>query len=228
MRRRAPPAFGCGDPFGGLANLIGAEAGDPRRFLEAGLVGGERLVEILGRGGDERLVGPALIRDVGQPGVEQREIGAGIDREMHHAVLARFHLAGVHGHRAARIDDDDARLLNRLRAEFGFLFVHRGAAQIRHPMVQEIIGLGFQRVGADGNDGVGKFGVFVAIVQFADAHVARGVHFRIVGRPIVDADVLHLHGAEIELAGAPGVLVAAARTAMIVGRDEQPILAHAR
>ena len=93
-------------------------------------------------------------------------------------------------------------------------------------MVQEIIGLGFQRVRADRDDGVGEFGVFVAVVEFAHAHVARGVHLGIVGRSIVDADVLHLHGTEIELAGAPGVLIAAAGTAVIVGRDEQPILAH--
>jgi hypothetical protein len=40
----------------------------------------------------------------------------------------------------------------------------------------------------------------------------------------VDADVLHLHGAEIELAGPPGVLVAAAEPPWS-NRDEQPVLA---
>ena len=107
-----------------------------------------------------------------------------------------------------------------------FLLVHRGAAQIRHPVIQEIVGLGFERVGADRDDGVGKLGILVAVVQFADAHVARGVDFGIVGRPVVDADVLHLHGAEIELAGAPGVLVAAAGAAVVEGGDEQAVLAH--
>ena len=101
----------------------------------------------------------------------------------------------------------------------------RGAAQVGHPVIQEIVGLGFERVGADRDDGVGKLGILVAVVQFADAHVARRVDFGIVGRPIVDADVLDLHRPEIELAGAPGVLIAAARAAMIEGGDEQAILA---
>ena len=69
---------------------------------------GKRLVEILGRCRDERLVGPALVRDVGEPGVEQRKIGSGIDGKVHHAVLAGFHLAGIDGYGAAWIDDDDA------------------------------------------------------------------------------------------------------------------------
>ena len=92
-------------------------------------------------------------------------------------------------------------------------------------MIEEIVGLRFQRVGADRDDGVGKLGVLVAVVEFAHAHVAGGVDFRVVGRAIVDADVLHLHGAEIELAGAPGVLVAAAGAAVIEGGDEQAVLA---
>ena len=96
------------DPFGGLPDLIDRQAGDPCRLFKARLVGGDRLVEVLGRGRDEGLVGPALVGDVGEPGVEQREIGAGVDREMHHAVFAGFDLAGVDRHRAARIDDDDA------------------------------------------------------------------------------------------------------------------------
>ena len=115
---------------------------------------------------------------------------------------------------------------DRLGAELGLLLVHRGAAQIRHPVIEEIVGLGFERVGADRHDRVGELRVLVAVVQFADAHVARGVNLGIVGRAIVDADVLHLHGAEIELAGAPGVLVAAAGAAVIEGGDEQPVLAH--
>ena len=208
------------DPFGGLPDLIDSEAGDARRVFEARLVAGKRLVEVLGRCGDERLVGPALVGDVGEPGVEQRKIGPGIDGKMHHAVLAGFDLAGIDRHRAARIDDDDAALLDRLRAELGFLLVHRGSAQIRNPVIEEVIGLGFERIGADGNDGVGKFGILVAIVEFAHAHVARGMNLRIVGRAIVDADVLHLHGAEIELSGAPGVLVAAAGAAVIERRNE--------
>ena len=64
-----------------------------------------------------------FVGDVGEPGVEQREIGAGIDRKMHDAILAGFDLAGIDRHRAARIDDDDAALLDRLRAELGLLLV---------------------------------------------------------------------------------------------------------
>ena len=93
-------------------------------------------------------------------------------------------------------------------------------------MVQEIVGLGFERIGAHGHDGVGELRILVAIVQFADPHVARRMDLRIVGRTVVDADVLHLHGAEIELSGAPGVFVAAASAAVIERRDEQAVLAH--
>ena len=183
------------------------------------------LVEVLGRGGDEGLVGPALVGDVGQPGVEQDEVGAGIDREMHDVVLAGLDFAGIDRDRAARVDDDDARLLERLGSELGLLLVHRRAAQVRNPVVEEIVGLGLERVGADRDDGVGELGILVAVVEFADAHVARGMDLGIVGRPVVDADVLDLHRPEIELAGAPGVLVAAAGAAVIEGRDEQPVLA---
>ena len=77
---------------------------------------------------------------------------------------------------------------------------------------------------ADRHDGVGEFGVLIAVVQLAHAHVARAVHLAVVGRTIVDPDVLDLHALEIELAGRPGVLVAAAGAAMIVGGDDEPIL----
>jgi hypothetical protein len=41
----------------------------------------------------------------------------------------------------------------------------------------------------------------------------------------VDANVLHLHGAEIELSGAPGILVATSSAAMVERRDEQVVFA---
>ena len=91
-------------------------------------------------------------------------------------------------------------------------------------MIEEVVGLGFERVGADREDGVGEFGILVAVVEFADAHVARRVDLGIVGRAIVNADVLDLHRAEIELARAPGVLVAATGAAMVEGRDEEAVL----
>ena len=80
--------------------------------------------------------------------------------------------------------------------------------------------MGFQTIGADDEERVGEFGILITVVQFAHAHVARGMDLGVVGRPIMDADVLDLHGAEIELAGAPGVLVSAASAAMVEGGDE--------
>ena len=41
-------------------------------------------------------------------------------------------------------------------------FVDRGAAQIGHPVIEEIVGLGFQRVGADGDNDVGELGILIA------------------------------------------------------------------
>ena len=171
------------------------------------------------------LVDPALVGDVGEDRVEQREVGAGVDGEVEDVVLARLDLAGVDRHRPARIDDDDPRLGVRLAGELLVLLRERRAAEVRHPVVQEVVGLGLERVAADGEDRVGELGVLVAVVELAHAHVARGVDLGIVGRAIVDADVLDLHRLEIELAGAPGVLVAAAGAAMVEGGDEQPVLA---
>ena len=85
-------------------------------------------------------------------------------------------------------------------------------------MAEEVVGLRLQRIGADGDDGVGKLGVFIAVVQLAHAHVACAVHFAVIGRAIVDPDVLDFHALEIELAGRPGVFVAAAGAAMVVIR----------
>ena len=102
----------------------------------------------------------------------------------------------------------------------------------RNHVVEEQVGLGFERIGADDHDRVGEPVVLIGVVQFVDAHVARGVHFGIVGRAVVDAAVLHLHRLEVELAGAPGVLVAAGRAAMVEHRDEEVVLVvlvdHAR
>ena len=92
-------------------------------------------------------------------------------------------------------------------------------------MVQEVVGLGLQGVRADRDDRVGEFGVLVAIVEFANPHVAGRMHLGVVSRAIVNADVLDLHRAEIELSGAPGIFVAAAGPAVIESRDEQAVLA---
>ena len=87
-------------------------------------------------------------------------------------------------------------------------------------MVEEIVSLRLQRIGAHRNNSVGKFSVLIAIVQLAHAHVARSMDFGVIGWTIVNADILHLHGAEIELAGSPGILVTAASPAVIEGGDE--------
>ena len=113
----------------------------------------------------------------------------------------------------------------RFAGELLLLLLQAGPAHVRDPVVQEIVRLRLVGVGADGDDRVGELGVLVAVVELAHAHVARGMHLGIVGRAIVDADVLDLHRLEIELAGAPGVLVAAAGAAVIEGRDEQVVLA---
>ena len=52
---------------------------------------------------------PTLVGDVGEPCVEEREVGARIDGQVEHLVLAGFDLAGVDRHRAPRIDEDDPR-----------------------------------------------------------------------------------------------------------------------
>ena len=181
------------DPLRGGSNLIDREPGDFGGVFERRLVRRHRLVEVLCRGGDEVLVDPPLLGEIGEPGIEQREVGSGIDRQMHDVVFARLDFAGVDGDGAARIDEDDPRRRVRLAGEFSFLLIDRISAQIRNPVIEEIIGLGFERVGADGDDGVREFGILVAIVEFADAHVARRMNLGIVGRTIVDADVLDLH-----------------------------------
>ena len=66
-----------------------------------------RDVALEGRGGDEVLVDPALVGDVGEKRVEQRQVGAGLDLQVQHVVLAGLDFAGIDRHRAARIDDDD-------------------------------------------------------------------------------------------------------------------------
>ena len=127
---------------------------------------------------------------------------------MQHVIGAGHLLAGVGGDRAARVDDD-----------------HAGAVpHARHHVVEEQVGLGLEGIGADQEDRVGERVVLVAVVQLADAHVAGRVHLGVVGRPVVNPAVLDLHRAEIELARAPGVLVAAGRAAVVEHRDVEIVL----
>ena len=104
------------DPFGGFANLVGRQAGDLRCIFQADLVGRLHLIEVGRRGIDEGFVDPALVRNVGRPRVEQREIRAGVDRQVHDIVFAGFDLAGIDRHGSTRIDNDDLGALDRLRS----------------------------------------------------------------------------------------------------------------
>ncbi len=143
---------------------------------------------------------------------------------MQDVVLASRFLARIDGHRAARIDNDNpARFMRLVRHDLLFL-LETFAAQVRDPVIEEIVCLGLQCIGADRDDRVGQFGILVAVVQLADAHIAGTVDFRVIGRAVVDTDVLDLHGLEIELARAPGVFVAASGAAMIEGRNDQSVL----
>ena len=200
--------------------MVDGEPGDASGLVETSLVAGDRLVEVLGGVGDECLVGPALVGNVREPRIEQREVGARIDGKMHDAIFASIHLAGIECHCAARVDDNNAGLFDGLGAELSFLLVHRCSAQIRHPVVEEIVGLRLQRIGAHRNDSVGKLRVLITIIEFTHAHVARGMDFGVIGWTIVDADVLYLHGTEVELASAPSILVAATGTPVVESGDE--------
>ena len=90
-------------------------------------------------------------------------------------------------------------------------------------MREEVVGLGLVGVGANAEDGVGQLGIFVRVIELADSHVARGVTFRIVGRPIVNAHERRPQRAEHQLAGGPGVLKAAAGPAMIEAVKDQAV-----
>ena len=139
---------------------------------------------------------------------------------MHYAIFTRFNLAGVDRHGATRINEDDPRCGVRLVRELVLLFVARSAAQVRDPVIEKVIGLRLERVCTDRNDCVGKFGIFVAIVQLSDTHIACRVNLGIVCWTIVDANILDLHRAEIELSGAPGILVAAPGAAVVESGNE--------
>src|SRR5258706_13992276 len=53
-----------GNPFRGLADLVGGGAGDAGRLGEADINGRACLIEVFGRSFDEGFVGPALSRNV--------------------------------------------------------------------------------------------------------------------------------------------------------------------
>jgi len=115
--------FWLRDPFGGFANLIGGETRDLRCVFQAEFVGGFHLIEIGRRSVNERLVDPALVRNVRHPRIEQGEIRAGVDRQMHDVLFAGFDLAGVDRHRPTRVDNDDPRALYWFGAELSLFLL---------------------------------------------------------------------------------------------------------
>ncbi len=112
----------------------------------------------------------------------------------------------------------------RLTRQLGLLLRDGVAPHAGDHVVQKEVRLRLERVRPDHEDRVGQAVILVAVVQLADAHVAGGMDLGVVGRAIVDAAVLDLHRLEVELARAPGVLVAAGRAAMVEHRDEEVVL----
>ena len=158
---------------------------------------------------------PALLDHVGQQPVEQRDVGAGLDVEMQHVLLARRLLGHGDGDRPARVDDHELRAFGRLAGEPLLLLADALPGQIRNPVREEVVGLRLVRVRADGDDGVGDLRVLVRVVELTHPHVARRVALGVVGGAIVDADHLGPEGREHELAAAPGVLEATSRSAVV-------------
>ncbi len=126
--RPATPAalLRLGDQGCGLADVVGLQPGDLCRFVDAHLVRREHLVEAGGRLADEGLVEPSLGGDLGHQRIEEDKVGAGPDGQVKDVRLARGVLASVDGHRAPRIDDDDARRLVRLVGELLLLMSRAG------------------------------------------------------------------------------------------------------
>ena len=70
----------------------------------------------------------------------------------------------------------------RFAAQLGILLVERRALKVRNPMVEEVVGLGLERIRSDCDNRIGEFGVLVTIVEFAYPHVAGRVHSELCGR----------------------------------------------
>ena len=90
--------------------------------------------------GGEVLVNPTLLSDVGEERIEQRQIGAGIDRQLQHIVLAGFYLTSVDRHGVARVNNNDLRAIT----------------DSRNHVVKEQIRLVLQWVGSDKENRIGK------------------------------------------------------------------------
>ena len=175
-----PPAraalLGLGDPARRLADVLRLKTRDAAASsmptLFAASISSKPVVDLP----DEIAIEPSLRRDLGHQRVEEDQIGARIRApdagrspfrpRSSQALTVTVRLGSMMTTRAASCGSFGScwRFLSS-----------RGAAQVRQPMVEEIVGLRLERVGADGNDRVGELGILVAIVQLAHAHVAGGM-----------------------------------------------------
>ena len=213
-----------GDPLGGLMDLGRRHPGDggglgdhllerPVGHQARALIGLEGLP--LGVRADETDVVPAPVANHARDRVQERDIAAGLDLQMQHPIGPARGFGGRDGHGAARIDDDHAPGLDRLGAEGGAFQVQALAAQVRHHVAEEIVGLGLVGIGADDQDGVGEFGIDIGVGERAHARVTGGVDLAVVGRPVVDRGGAGADPGEEEAADRPVVLEPAAATAVI-------------
>mmetsp|Transcript_155 Transcript_155/g.494 ORF Transcript_155/g.494 Transcript_155/m.494 type:complete len:223 (-) Transcript_155:2372-3040(-) len=113
-----------------------------------------------GRRGHKCAVHPALIRHIGQDGIQKRQVCAGVWLQVQNVFRRCCCFAGVDGDSAARIHDDDTRAA-----------LHAG-----HHVVQKQVGLRFERVCPHDHDRVGGGVVLIGIVQLVYAHIARGMN----------------------------------------------------
>ncbi len=192
-------------PLRSLLDLRHRNAGDATALVQrhgVGLDGGLETFRMLG---DEVLVDPALIDDVGQQAIEQGAIAARIDRQVQNLILGQI-LTNRNRRIATRVDEDEFARTDRFAGEHFLLLVHRAALQIGQPVHEEVVGLVLVGVVADRPDHVGEFGVFVAVVELEYAHVTVAEAFGVVRRTVMDAYRRGLDTGEDQLAGAPGVL----------------------
>jgi hypothetical protein len=82
------------------------------------------------------VLSPFLV-DVGEEGIEQRHVRAGLNRQVQHLILAGFRLAGSDRADTPRVHDDDAPRRMDLAREL-LLLLKAASAQIGDPVVQEV------------------------------------------------------------------------------------------
>ena len=89
-------------------------------------------------------------------------------------------------------------------------------------MRKEVVGLRLVGVAADRHDDVGKLRILVAVVEFADPHLAGRMALGVVSGTVVDAHHRRLERREHELAGTPGVFESTTGAAVIEAVEDEP------